>query len=137
MSYEKQRDEFLERAQAEGMKADTARKLLQVATTLHRLALAELNGDWPASNGGKRAVSPCPKCERKWVLSTFKRDRKTGVKVCPDCAAESRARALMPRGFKAVINGDPRGAVLKIVVPSGKTNDFGQEGIIVPARPQP
>jgi hypothetical protein len=36
-------------------------------------------------------------------------------------------------GFKAIISGDPRGAVLKISVPSGVTNDFGGEGICVPS----
>lgn len=30
------------------------------------------------------------------------------------------------------LQGDPRGATVKIVVPSGRTNDWGKEGIIVP-----
>jgi len=32
-----------------------------------------------------------------------------------------------------VFSGDPRGAVLKIRVPSGYTNDWGKEGICVPS----
>ena len=30
-------------------------------------------------------------------------------------------------------HGDPRGSVVKIAVPDGYTNDWGQEGICVPA----
>ena len=30
----------------------------------------------------------------------------------------------------AIFGGDPRGATVKIVLPSGRTNDFGREGII-------
>ena len=35
-------------------------------------------------------------------------------------------------GFGVILGGDPRGCVVKITVPSGKTNDFGREGICVP-----
>jgi hypothetical protein len=34
---------------------------------------------------------------------------------------------------EAKFGGDPRGCVVKIVVPDGHTNDWGQEGICVPA----
>jgi hypothetical protein len=30
-------------------------------------------------------------------------------------------------------NGDPRGCVVKLAVPDGYTNDWGKEGICVPA----
>lgn len=33
-----------------------------------------------------------------------------------------------------IFSSDPRGAVLKIRVPSGWSNDFGREGIVVPAK---
>lgn len=36
-------------------------------------------------------------------------------------------------GVRPVFSGDPRGAVLKIRVPSGWSDDFGGEGIIVPS----
>lgn len=36
------------------------------------------------------------------------------------------------KGIKAKIGGDPRGCTLKLVLPSRRTNDFGQEGICVP-----
>ncbi len=31
-----------------------------------------------------------------------------------------------------ITGGDPRGAALKLVLPSGQTNDFGREGYCVP-----
>jgi hypothetical protein len=39
---------------------------------------------------------------------------------------------LAPHGITPLFSGDPRGAVLKLRMPSGRTNDWGQEGIIVP-----
>jgi len=35
-------------------------------------------------------------------------------------------------GALAILGGDPRGCVVKIKVPDGFTNDFGNEGICVP-----
>jgi len=50
-----------------------------------------------------------------------------------DDQAESLAKRILAEvGMTAVIGGDPRGAAIKIIVPSGKTNDWGQEGICVP-----
>lgn len=37
-----------------------------------------------------------------------------------------------PYGITPVFQGDSRGAVLKLKVPSGKTDDWGQVGICVP-----
>ena len=34
--------------------------------------------------------------------------------------------------FSPIFGGDPRGATIKIKVPSGRTNDWGKEGICVP-----
>lgn len=38
------------------------------------------------------------------------------------------------RSFVPVFSGDPRGACVKLRVPSGKTDDWGQTGICVPTR---
>ena len=35
-------------------------------------------------------------------------------------------------GFGVVFSGDPRGCTVKVTVPSGRTNDWGKEGICVP-----
>jgi len=36
------------------------------------------------------------------------------------------------QGFGVIFSGDPRGITVKITVPSGKTDDYGREGICVP-----
>lgn len=33
-----------------------------------------------------------------------------------------------------VLSGDPRGCTVKLTVPSGRTNDWGREGICVPTK---
>lgn len=39
---------------------------------------------------------------------------------------------LAPFGVTPVFQGDPRGAVVKLRVPSGRTDDWGQTGLCVP-----
>jgi hypothetical protein len=43
-------------------------------------------------------------------------------------------RLLAPFKVTPVFQGDPRGACVKLRVPSGRTNDWGQTGICVPTR---
>jgi hypothetical protein len=38
----------------------------------------------------------------------------------------------LPKGVRAVFQGDPRGATVKLLLPSGRTNDWGAEGGCVP-----
>lgn len=48
---------------------------------------------------------------------------------------EARIKAIVAElgpGFGVVLSGDPRGVTVKVVVPSGKTDDWGKEGICVP-----
>ena len=48
---------------------------------------------------------------------------------------EKRIRAIVAElgdGFGVVFQGDPRGCTVKLTVPSGRTNDWGREGICVP-----
>lgn len=35
-------------------------------------------------------------------------------------------------GYDGLLNGDPRGAAIKLKLPSGKVNDWGNEGFCVP-----
>ena len=133
MSYQKDRDEFLALASREGLTVDQARALLRHANTIERLAVAQCNGDWPADNG-ERKTEVC-ECGLAWAPSSFKVTfRPTRKRVCPDCYASARVRAILPDGYGAIIGGDPRGCTLKITVPSGYTNDWGKEGLCVPAR---
>lgn len=139
MSYSKQRDEFIATMTKEGLSVDKARALLRYASTLHRLAEAQCNGDWPY-NGDRghqwqsRHFVTCPDCESSGVAKSSMRTSNQHVKVCPDCRTTELVKAALPEGFKAIVNRDPRGAVLKIQVPSGKTDDWRREGICVPTR---
>ncbi len=46
---------------------------------------------------------------------------------------EEQIRQLcQPHGITPVFQGDPRGTTVKLVVPSGATNDFGRTGVCVP-----
>ena len=104
----KERERFIHEATKAGLSLDIARKLLSIGATLHRLAEAQCNGDWPADNG-QRATKPCPECEGLWVPSTILRGG------CPDCRAQARTvRLLAGSAWKPVFGGDPRGAVLSV-----------------------
>ncbi len=56
---------------------------------------------------------------------TEKRDKQLEARITAICAE-------LGPGFVPVFNGDPRGCTVKIQVPSGKTDDWGKEGICVP-----
>jgi hypothetical protein len=129
MSYQKDRDEFIARMAAEGMPLEVSRQLLSKAATLQRLAEAQCNGDWPADNGERPTVQ-CTECMGGWVPSVLRKG------LCPDCRTSARVKALVQAlpGFGVILSGDPRGAVVKVTVPSGRTNDWGQNGICVPVR---
>ena len=127
MTYQRERDEFLNIIQSEGMDYTTATRMLRYASTLNRLATAMCNGDWPADNGERKTVV-CTQCGCGWARSSFRKG------VCPDCRTEQLVKDALPQGYKAVFSGDPRGCVFKIQVPSGRTNDWGKEGICVPVR---
>ena len=56
--------------------------------------------------------------------------------ACPssiDHATKHEGYKIEHIGVVPIFNGDPRGAVLKLSVPSGRTDDWGQEGICVPS----
>jgi hypothetical protein len=134
MSYQREREAFLVRAEKEGIPLDVARKVLRYSTTLTRLAVAQCNGDWPCDNG-ERKVFPCGKCEGLYVRSVLlMRDKYMGG-LCPDCRAENNVRALLePYHVEPHFQGDPRGCVIKLKVPSGYGDDFGGAGLLcVPA----
>lgn len=129
MSKRADREEFISIMAQEGISLDVSRALLRAGATLHRLAEAQCNGDWPADNG-ERTTRACARCECHWHPSVLKRGD-----LCPDCRTQDRVTALCQStglsGFVPVFGGDPRGAVLLVTVPSGRTNDFGRRGIVV------
>lgn len=124
----REREEFLVKICGEGVPLDVARKVCRNAATIQRLSEAKCNGDYPCDNG-ERKVGFCSKCESGYVPHVLD---KRGV--CPNCRASERIEKLLaPYNVKPIFQGDPRGACVKLAVPSGKTDDWGRTGICVPA----
>ena len=133
MSRQRDRDEFIALMAMEGVGVDVARKLIRAGATLHRLAELECS-----SEAADRDRIPCPG-ERRSAECLCEHWSGCG---CPETAAgalvgaghhkvtrisvhgqrvERRVRALCATvGLVPVFRGDPRGAVLKVKVPSGR-----------------
>lgn len=109
------RDQFIAEASRSGMAIDTVLAILRVGRTLQRLAEAQCNGDWPADNGDKDRQVQCGQCMSGWHKSAIRKDGR-----CLDCHAQDRARRLVPAGWTAEFQGDPRGCIVTLVDPSGK-----------------
>ena len=122
------REEFILAMHLEGVPIETSRAVMRDATTIQRLAVAACNGDWPCDDG-ERPVTPCAKCGNRYHASTL---RKGGL--CPDCRAQARIRTILaPFHVTPIFGGDPRGCCVKLRVPSGRTDDGGNEGLCVPS----
>jgi hypothetical protein len=145
----------------EGMPLATARLILRHAQTIQRCAELECSSeaadrdrvpcpgratdddhclcrgygsyDSTATTGGKPdSHGTIPRIAR-----TSARSEAAIEKACAavnagigcNCEAGSKPCTFIPH-----FNGDPRGAVVKLSVPSGRTDDWGREGICVPTR---
>lgn len=129
MGYRKDRDAFIASMTSEGVPVEVITSVLRDAATHQRLSEAACNGDWPCDNG-ERKVRPCARCEGGYVPSVL---LKGGL--CPSCRAENRITAkLAPFRVTPDFSGDPRGCTVKLVVPSGRTDDWGRTGLCVPTR---
>lgn len=116
MSHSREREEFVAVMLREGIPIEVSRAIMRDAATLQRYAENDCNlENWR----GSRHNSDLDECG----CSSCRRER----------AAERRIRErLKPFGASAQFQGDPRGPVVKVTVPSGYTNDYGHEGIAVP-----
>lgn len=154
MTYQAEREAFLLQMQAEGMAPEIARRILRHANTIQRLSAAECNGDYPCDNG-ERKVEWCARCEAGYVRAAMFTLPRTdpAVRICQSChtqdlivgwcakAGDVSYMTGAERGFVTIagrfvplFQGDPRGACVKLKVPSGKTDDHAREGICVPTR---
>lgn len=137
MSYQKDREEFISIMRTEGMEEHTARVLMRHGSTLQRLAEAECNGDdWRDDRGPRHKLSTLDRafCGEEEPKRLAKHWPNVTCSTCRSLRLEQIVAEKLPKGFGVKTQGDPRGAVLKITVPSGKTNDWGREGICVPTR---
>jgi len=102
MALPKSRDTFLALCTAAGMSADHARLLVRHARTLQRLAVEDCN----------RELYPW---ERKKIDSCTRR-------------IHSIVARYSHLGFAVDTAGDPRGAVVQLLIPGHHGNDFGGTG---------
>ena len=119
MSYQKDRDEFVAVVSAEveakggttNDGVDLARLILRNAATMQRLAERACSVDM----GEKQAAIEEKQDER--------------------CQERIR-KACEPWGIKPNFQGDPRGAVVKLLLPSGRWNSWGgrEDGFCAPTR---
>ena len=113
MSYLKDRDEFVAIMAVEGLPLEEIGRTMRLATRYHRIqedyCNGPRNGDWT----------------QEWQDSLEHREQVIEVGL-------TQRRAFY--NITPVFQGDPRGATVKLKVPSGKTNDWASEGICVPTR---
>ncbi len=62
-------------------------------------------------------------CSRELTVAEIKKHEKKQMDIIEVCA---------PSDVSCKFSEDPRGCVVKLVVPDGYTNDWGKEGICVP-----
>lgn len=110
MSYDIDRGRFIEVLRGEGVPEAVALLVLRNATTLDRIAVKVCN------------------VERSEAEEA--RDDRTEER------AEARITAALEpfRGIKAVFSGDPRGAVVRLKLPSGHYDNWDGEHYGVPTR---
>ena len=135
MSKQRERDEFISICTEEKIPVSVARDLLRYARTLHRIAELECS-----SEVADRDRVPCPaeKDTRYECCCDYGYQEAGKHSDVARVSAKSKrieyrvVQLLAPFGIKPIFGGDPRGCVLKLNVPSGKTNGWGGEGVCVP-----
>jgi hypothetical protein len=131
---QKDREAFVATMVREGGSLDLARWLMRSSATLTRLAEAECSIEVEHPRhlliGARTACGDDP---QPYNLRTTQNHQLVTCWGCKYDAVERRVRVHLAGGpFVPIFSGDPRGAVLRIKVPSGRTDDWGQTGICVP-----
>lgn len=94
--------------------------------------LAREKPEWSAGEVAEAAVR-LRAVARARQIANERRCNDEGWTDADDQRTDNRvAKTLGAVGLGAVLQGDPRGAAVKLVLPSGRTNDWGQEGYCVP-----
>lgn len=118
MSYEGDRRDFIADMRDEGVPGDVSRSILRDAQRLHTIAEHQC-GD---GKGSGPYGEPTEEELTRWERSEEAAEKRIGQR-------------LAPYEIAAHFQGDPRGAVVKLRLPSGRHNDFGGEGLYcVPTR---
>lgn len=130
MGYQKDREDFIAIMFRKGFTRQLARTLLAKATTLQRLAVAECNEEnpgarcyWPAGATETACGSGAPTGTGRLSLVTCFSCR--GERILAIVRQKCVGTGIVPEGY-----GDPRGAVLRLRLPSGYDDRYG--GLAVP-----
>lgn len=96
--------------------------IARAATTAQRIAEELCNGPhWV------NAPIPQPEYGRRmdrWQAQLEARDAKLEARI-------GELVKLLGPGYGVILNGDPRGCVVKLTTPDARSNDFGREGVCV------
>lgn len=151
MTYQRDRESFLLTMQSEGMPPDIARRILRHAQTVQRCAELACS-----SEAADRDRVPCHGDVPRIAVTSARAEARIrelcetasdSIEECGSCGAYHRAgyvgdcrndrERFHDWQFTPVFSGDPRGACVKIRVPSGKSDSWGGDGICVPTRSLP
>lgn len=160
MATRNEREKFIADMTKEGMSLEAAQKMMRYATTLHRLAELEASSEAADRDRVPCPGAMCSVCAALFrklsggVQGCAVHGIREATCLCigyGDYDHETRAHGKIPRiavrawrtqeraaklakesGMEAIFQGDPRGAAIKLKVPSGRTDDWGQTGICVP-----
>ena len=133
MSKQSDRDQFIATMTREAptMPLSVVRTLMRHSATLTRLAELACS-----SEAADRDRVRCTGAKGRRCLcdQTNGAEHETVPRIAVQAdRLEERVTALCaPHGIKPVFSGDPRGAVVKLKLPSGKTDDWGGTGVCVP-----
>ena len=142
MSYQHERDQFIDRMAREGLPYRVTLTLLRCATTIQRCAELACS-----SEAADRDRVPCPATRNttaKFYGPCLCDRPSDGHETIPriritDWNAERRAAHAVPADWAVITQGDPRGYTLRVIPPSyaerNKDRDrFNLDAIGVPAR---
>lgn len=145
MNHQVERYKFIEAMRAEGVPQDVALLVLRHANTIQRCAMLECS-----SEAADRDRVHCPgriphallvdreRCLCRDYGSADETGKHHGmiprIARTSDRSERRIATLLAPFNVTPIFHGDPRGACVKLQVPSGKTDDWGREGLCVPTR---
>lgn len=137
-SYTTDREQTIASLTKEGLPLDAIRTLLRCATTMQRLAELACS-----SEAADRDRIPCPNKTNPKApcLCDYSDGAHTTIPRIrlQDWRAEQRAEQALPAGWRVLTQGDPRGAVLRVIPPSYAERNAGRdihnlESIAIPAR---
>ena len=139
MSRQRDREEFVSIMVAEGMPLDVCREIMRLGARLHREAELQCSDEatdrdrvpCPGVKKDKDCICDCARRSQEGKTLTGHQDvTRSEVR---ELRAQRRVNALCdPYNIVPEFSGDPRGAVVKLKVPSGFTNDWGRVGVCVP-----